>query len=308
MKKNIKASSMIIAIWLVLISVLTAFTIIEYMIPFLKNVRWAQNSVWAYYNSYSWLEKWLYFISTRGGETEETSITSPNDEMIWYEYFTSSVWWSLPALWTWDSEFAEDYDYNTISMWNPIQLSIWNGYLKNGVENLSIKFRVPDLDKAWLDSDYNFVLKDTTEDEDYIINWQISSDSDTLNSTTWALITAKKINSDNSVDGFSLNSDFKWTSIKDGLQKTIVEFYNENCGDGKKCILRFSVINPLKLDENNIVAPYLEWKIKINWQDTIPLRYSRIESTWKSYWFKKSLEIRVPQDTISEALDFTVFQ
>jgi hypothetical protein len=76
-----------------------------------------------------------------------------------------------------------------------------------------------------------------------------------------------------------------------------------------RCILRFSVIN--SLTTTSWTAPYLEWQLKTWETDTspkIPLRYSRIESVWRTYGFQKTLQIRVPQDTVSEAFDFAVFQ
>jgi hypothetical protein len=38
------------------------------------------------------------------------------------------------------------------------------------------------------------------------------------------------------------------------------------------------------------------------------LRHAVIETQWKTFGFRKDLDISVPQQTISEAFDFTVFQ
>jgi hypothetical protein len=131
------------------------------------------------------------------------------------------------------------------------------------------------------------------------------------------LISAKEINKgdidkgqeikleDGKFQGNLINQESTWAIHPQNIN----EFYENNCkNETSKCILRFSVINPLKLTNPNTMAPYLEWKITTEGGKTIPLRYSRIKSTWKEYWFKKELTIRVPQDTISEAFDFTVFQ
>jgi hypothetical protein len=99
-------------------------------------------------------------------------------------------------------------------------------------------------------------------------------------------------------------SDKNWRLI-DWSSQNFWEFYSNYCGSSNRCILRFSIINPLKWKNANI--PYLEWKITSS-PSLLPLRYSRIESTWKAYGFSRDLEIRVPQDTVPEALDFTVFQ
>jgi hypothetical protein len=47
----------------------------EYIVPFLRNIRGAENSVNAYYFSYSGLEKGLFFFSTRDDEKAESSFT-----------------------------------------------------------------------------------------------------------------------------------------------------------------------------------------------------------------------------------------
>jgi hypothetical protein len=54
-------------------------------------------------------------------------------------------------------------------------------------------------------------------------------------------------------------------------------------------------------------VPYLEWYIDFD-SKTVPLRYARIHAEGKSYGFKRDFYIRVAQQTISEAFDFTVFQ
>ncbi len=48
--------------WLVLISSLFAYTILEYMIPFSKNIKWIENSSKSYYQANNWIEMGLYFF------------------------------------------------------------------------------------------------------------------------------------------------------------------------------------------------------------------------------------------------------
>ena len=87
-------------------------------------------------------------------------------------------------------------------------------------------------------------------------------------------------------------------------------FYNTNCSTWNSCTLKFSIVN--KLETEDLIAPvaipYLEWRMEVNSAYTIPLRYSKIESIWKSYWYKKELEVKIPSQTVNEAFDFTVFQ
>jgi hypothetical protein len=299
MKKNKNASSLIIAIWLVAVSIMVAYIIMEYMIPFLRNIKWVENSTSSYYHAYSWLERGLYFFSTRSWNLEWSDKGEPFYSWDYnvdngYEYKTTSSWKTLPAEWTWDSEY--DLDYNTISMWNPIQLSVWYGYIQNTADiwNLEIYFKVPNLNLS-INERINW------QSQDNVINWQLSSNDKTLNSIPDSLIKVEKINNSAisiwSLDGILID----WT-----LQ-TFSTFFSTNCiSTTSRCILRFSVINPLKEATSKANIPYLEWRIKS--PTGIPLRYSRIASTWKSYGFSKTLEIRVPQDTVPEALDFTVFQ
>ena len=52
--------------------------------------------------------------------------------------------------------------------------------------------------------------------------------------------------------------------------------------------------------------PYLEWKMKNS--NDMPLRYTIIKTKWRSIDFEKSLDVKIPQQTVNEAYDFTVFQ
>ena len=73
MNKNKKAFSLILAMWLVLITSLLAYTLLEYMIPFWKNVKGIENSTKAYYQANNWIERGLYHFSTRTNLRSETS-------------------------------------------------------------------------------------------------------------------------------------------------------------------------------------------------------------------------------------------
>jgi hypothetical protein len=99
-----------------------------------------------------------------------------------------------------------------------------------------------------------------------------------------------------------------WKKVSDSSNVAFWIFYTANCLSDK-CILKFSVINELKTtDIPSVSIPYLEWRLNSWWTNMLPLRYSIIESSWKSYGFSKSLQIKVPQETVSQAFDFTVFQ
>lgn len=298
MKKNNKAFSLVVAIWLVLITSLLAYTILEYIIPFWRNISWVENSTKAYYLANSWIEKWLYWFSTRTDLTEESSINNVSNN-YWFSFNTTSSWTVIPPVWRWNSSY--DNDWNKISTWDPIQLSIWNwAFNSTTISNLSIFFRVPEVQisiRPSMDSSTNF------------INWQLTSDSSVLNSNSWSLFNWSNINWSN-IDLSNIDlSELEWVLLN-WFPQNFNTFYDLNCTlINDKCILKFSVINDLVWTHSSFTynLPFVEWKVT-SWSNNIPLRYSIIDSEWESMWFLKSLNVRVPQETVSEAFDFTVFQ
>ena len=287
MKKNKKALSLLIAISITLVMSLLALYILEYMIPFSKNTKNIEQAVVAYYQADSWIENALL------NDTNKNIINPKKD----YSISILKDWYILPPVWQWNSEY--DKNYNIIRIGEPIQLEIWKWQDKL-YSNMWFKFyfKVPDLDK---DNTTAETFKFTSS---WIINWQLSSNSDILNSS-WTYIKWTEIcdskDSCSNIDLWSRN----WRKLDDSQQK-ISDFYDLNCKwTNSGCILKLSVINKLKLD-NWINIPYLEWKITTD--EKIKLRYKIIDTIWKSYWFQKNLRIKVPQQTLNEAFDFTVFQ
>lgn len=309
MQKNNKWSSLLLAMWLVMITSLLAFAILEYIIPFSREIKWIENSSNAYYQANSWIEEALYkvYIRNNSWTLEDTTEYYSESDFSWNKgtkYFTSSSWKTLPPPWEWNSKYDIDRNWNTISQWNPIQLSIWNWMIDSDFE---IAFRVPDLNRDWSSINAETLSWTSTP----IINWQLSSASDTLNAS-WSIIKGGKILSSDKL--FTDNNFFIWESdwaLLDWSDSSFNNFYTNNCSNSWSwCILKFSVVNKIELDHDNIAIPYLEWLLKLdsgNFMD-IPLRYTKITSFWKSYWYKKELEIKIPWQTVNEAFDFTVFQ
>ncbi len=304
MKKNKKAFSLVIAMWIVLVSTLLAYTILEYIVPFSKNVYWVWNSAKAYYNANKGVEKWLYFFSTRGDANimKEVSISS-----TWYTVNTFSSGSVLPKPWEWDSEY--DSNWNTISVWSPIQLSVWYGFVD--LNDLNIYFRTPEINGSRWD----------LRTGSWYISWQISSSTGSLNSNSWSVINESGMD----VDAWKSVSikNLEWTSYDsfwnqvNGIE--IEDIFGSapysgvawfNCSDvSQKCILKFSLIDALETTSWNPI-PYLEWKVEDGSSpaDSLPLRYSIIESVWKSRNFWRELKVRHPQSTLNQAFDFAVFQ
>ena len=299
MKKNKSAFSLVVAIWLVLIMTMLVLYILEYMIPYSKNVKWIENSSNAFYQAENSIEDWLLFFKTRTGSTKFADQSkSFGTSSVDYKYKTISTWNLIPYNWEWNSEF--DTSFNTISQWNPIQLDIWNNVINFSTTKFS--FKIPEIE--W--QNYSLSWSDIA-----IINWQLSADTNTLNAS-WSWILTNDLNSwilDKTIFDWSKQNqknikysewqDLNWNKI------SIKNFYSSNCWNSKKCSLKFSIINKLETT-NWVLIPYLEYKIKTN--NKIPLRFSRIKSEWKSYGFQKHLEVRVPQQTTNQAFDFTVFQ
>ena len=294
MKKTNKWFSIVLWMFLTILLSLTALVILSYIVPFSRWISGIQNASNAYYQSYSWIEKSMAFISSRWNITEEKNTTMTN-EAIGFSYATNSSWSVIPPEWEWNSDY--DKDFNTISQAHPVQLQVWWIFWIDW-NSVEFYFQVPaDLEQGsslyWWDMP--------------IINWILSSTSDTL-TASWSFFTADDINWSCS-SGCSINNR-NWFTLNWDSQE-FWNFYNSNCNNSwNKCTLRLAVVNELKLT-NGTQIPYIEYKIDFDnwaWTVKVPLRYTRINSIWKSYWFQKSLNIRIPQQTISQAFDFTVFQ
>lgn len=299
---NKKAFSLFIAIFLVLITSLLSIYLLEYIIPFARNNKWIENWTRAYYEANKWIEQTLYFIRNRPTITSETWSSMPANA-IWYSINLISSWATIPKPWEWNSEY--DKDYNMLSQNEPIQLWIWrketwNADLDWSNDWIWFKFKVPNI-TTWLSLSWaNYP----------IINWVVTSENEAL-IASWSYITTNQINSEAFIQ-FLYNT---W-SLLDWTPSNLQIFHDLYCnGSNSGCILKMSLINRLVLVNWNTI-PYIEYKL-IRWSPwtnanaanyILPDRYSKINTSWKSYWFQKNLEVKVPQKTVNQAFDFTVFQ
>ena len=289
MKNNKQWFSLVIALWLIVLISVIALSVLEYIVPFSKNVKGLENSAKSYYLSTSWVEEALFYINSRSWSQIKNESSNSVSWLLDYWYNTYSSWVTLPPPWEGDSDY--DIDYNTISVWKPIQLEI--GYWFASMFSWDLfEFRVPDLDSLLTET-----LSGSSSDP--VIAWQITWSWNLIQSNTssWNFITVDNINN-------NTNNPF---SIPDSY---IVNFYSNNCANS--CILKFTIIDNLDVNLSwwiwwSTKAPYLEWRFDNTWA-SIPLRYTIIETKWNSYWFSTNQKIRFAQDTISEAFDFTVFQ
>lgn len=303
--------SLVISMMLVIVIVLMAIVVLEIAIPFSRNIKWIENSSNAYYQANSWVEWAMFDISTKDVWYDKTfDDTNYNSKSMIYKYKIDAKWKISPVAWKWDSDF--DPNWSKVSQWSPIQMEVWNWVL-NWV-NPKIYFRVPNF---WFTSQAkNLTLKWWSDF--HIVNWQISSANETLNASgDTSYLNADKVCTSEDIwatdcinwsNYLIFNSSLKWIDLL-WNEHDVVTFYHDNCLTSS-CTLKLSIINKLQLANiNNFPTslPYLEWRADF-WSPSVPTRTADIESFWKSYGFRKQINVSVPQKTLIDSFDFTVFQ
>lgn len=294
LQKNTWAFSIILAMILTTIMLLVAYNLLEMIIPFAKNTKWIENSSNAYYQSYAWVEESINFIA-KHPVWSSTWKTMPWTA-TWYSITMISSWNIIPQAWKWNSEYNKDW--NRIAPGEPIQL-----YVKNWIDwgNTKFYFKIPSL--TWSTLTISWWISP-------LINWQISGSWYTLNASgTTDMINTWSINDSSSSltsislwDKYWLDLTWTWTHIFKDVYTAPDKL--DNCNN--ICALKLSIINKLFTDTWNPL-PYLEYKIDF-WSTSVPQQYVDINTDWKSYWFKKTINTKYRVDTTSEAFDFTVFQ
>jgi len=270
---------------------LLALYLLEYIIPFSRNTKWMENWTKAYYEANKWIEDVLFSMKKEDAYFETgNTMTGSN---LWYYYSLTSTWTTIPITLDWTSEF--DIDYNKISISNPVQLLLkWNIIWGN----VNFYFKVPQFDDSWSTILFSWWT-------DPIINWQLSSENETLNSS-WSQIMYSDICNSSWCTSWINFSSKNWYTLT-WTWKTFSDFYtDENC-TVSWCILKLSVVNELLTDDFKKM-PYLEYKIDFWTNPSIANYYAIIRTSWKSTWYRKDLKLYIPQQTTIEAFDFTVFQ
>lgn len=279
--------SIILALWLMLILSLTGLYLLEYMVPFSRNVKGIENASKAFYQSYGALENsiiktYSWAKSTRWYEPNPIEFTNVP---LWSSSSVISSGSTIPFAWRGNSEI--DSDWNQLSLTKPISLFVWNNRFSSPTKDMSLSLRVPDFNGATLQNTNDIIL------------WQ-------LNSSTWSLSARDLLHLSNS----SITTENLFTESGYGLDSittpiNFIDFYNNSCGIWQECILKISVVQPL-LKSGWWIFPYLEYQINSN--ITLPFQESYIRAGWKSYGFRKKLEVVLPHRTTSSAFDFTVLQ
>ena len=299
MKQTQEWFSIFLALTLMLLLSFTGLYVIEHMIPFSRNVKGVENASQAFFESYAGIEEAFYDIHSGniGDEFQDSLDVSQSNDFSFIVEATGSL---LPPQGMWQSNL--DLNWNTLSIWKPVQLLIWKGRLNSPLVNNRIRLlrRVPNFDGAWGVSD-NDVLN-TLDGDNEMILWQLSSGDETLFTRSWSLITESDINSSNQTNLWT-----QWGTRLDGVtDERFRDFYAGNCSAlWEECVLKITLIQDI-VSTDNRKLPFLEYQIRTT--ADIPTRFAHVESFGQSSGFGKKLESAVPQETTNSAFDFTIFQ
>jgi len=326
--------SIVIALFLVLAMVLTAQYILSYIIPFWKNTKWIEHSVKAYYEATKSSELAIYQIKDKKiqlNNTDWSGLAAWNVENIFNIEWKSNI---IPPAGKWNSDFNKNA--NKLSLSEPIQLILTNNSFD--LNAITLKISTPDIvtkDEDWNnpqelidlnvnDKDWNALYHNSNWDEIItkadipIIGWSLSSKKNTLTGTSF--ITLWDINNNWGLDKSISVLWLSWKNLQE-KSKWLVAFYQDTvsdewiwaCGatEDNKCILKFNLINKLKVKaDKDFTYPYLEYQINLWWTvaNTLLTKDAHIVAEWKSYWFKRDIELEIPQEATNAAFDFTIMQ
>ena len=300
MKKNHAWSALIITIFVTMILIIVAIYLLEKIVPFARDIKWVENGNISYYRANTALNAAL--LSMSGSDPGlEPALTTPITNGSGMIYRVTANGTTLPQAGQWNSEY--DKNWSILAPGKPVQLLLSND--PTLTQNFS--FRVPDLKR---DGSFAQTLSGTVILP--IINWALSASGDTLQasgsySTGWVFlwgsyIMAAKANSGN----VAFDSNKSWLTLS-GSPDNFSNFYTSKCtSSDPKCTLKLSLINPLLLDDNITIAPYLEYQATFS--TSVPLQTAVIQTEGYAGGFRKNITRYIQQMTTNEALDFTVFQ
>jgi len=92
----------------------------------------------------------------------------------------------------------------------------------------------------------------------------------------------------------------------DGSTQTVNSFYSANCRNSNtKCVLKLSIIGSIK-DTLGVQVPFLEYQIQTS--NPVPTGITQILAQGDYNGYTKQIDIKIPQASLNQAFDFTVFQ
>lgn len=288
MYKNTWGFSIVIALGLSLIFSIIWLFLMEYIIPFSRTTANIEQATIAQYKAFSWVEQSLRLISQQEPWYSSTWSVLSSWPVRRVDYSIAWDWDIIPQAGTWNWISS---DWNRISQIEPIQLLIWDWRISNPFE---LQLRVPDF---WGSGNLEPISAP-------LLLWQVSFENETL-SASWGLIRTNDIATSDSGSTINLWTQ-SWFVISDNTTQNFWQFYNSNCWNSDECVLRVSVINPII--QWGVEIPFIEYQVRPRSWDNIPYQITNIQSTWLSFWFSRTYNVRVPQVTTSAAFDFTVFQ
>lgn len=296
MKKNNDWIAIMLAIVMTFLMTWISLFILSYIKPFASQTKSIENSVEAYYVSYSWVERALF--QNWEITTWEWTVKAYNE--LWKKINTQIV----PSAWEWDSEF--DKNYNILKVGQPLELTFNKPTSSSITTRTKLDIKVPNLD-------FNSTTTERlqTPAKDFILNWTISwTDKNTWDKVTLqanptgGIITTSQINGlEFSIDGLT------WiNTTKNILSQDINDFYN-SLRDGQEVKIKFTLISHDLMTLTSKKIPYLEARLDFSWDNlSVEDRFVNINSSGRVYGFEKNIKVRVPSETTSEAYDFTIFQ
>jgi hypothetical protein len=314
--KNIHNSnkwfSIVLAMWITIVLSLIAILILEFIIPFSRNVKSVENWSSAYYYAYAGVEESLWELAKQTEDGYDYS-TSFSTWATGSQYDLASMTTIIPPAWDGNSEYDEDW--NRFDSHTPIQLALtddsWSKINVN-FNSVNFYFRIPET-SSW-------VTKTLSGSQDIIINWIVSW----LDSTSQPVVLNASGSTNNinyvRVNDINTMTTTPWTPWvlwwRDGLTLDwqsceVQEFFSNSapCAwvwTNTRPILKMSIVNKLE-DTDGGIIPYLEYRIDFAWT-SVPWRYSQINTAGKSNGYKKTMDIKVPQTSTNQAFDFAVFQ
>ena len=310
--------SIVLAMWITVVISLIALLILEFIIPFSRNVKDVENWSAAYYHAYSWIEESLWELSQQIEDWYWRN-TIMSAWATGSKYDLISMTDTIPPLGEWNTQ-QSDKDWNMFDANTPIQLSLtdnaWAKISSIDFGQTEITFRVPDIE--WTGP------KSLSWSNHIIVNWILSWLDNTLPTANPVVLNVSgSFSNHNYITSDDINA---WTVVNigwlngialDGTACTVQQYFANSwwlCSwiwINSRPVLKMSIVNTLE-DNAWWIIPYLEYQIsfKNSWSTPVdvPWRYSQIKTEWKSYGYKKTMDIKVPQLSTNQAFDFAVFQ
>ncbi len=299
-----RGSALVIALLLLFVTAAVSVYVLEKSVPASQGVRGIEDSNLAYYRARSGVETVLARVDP-GNPFSATGATGSSGS-----YFASS---SAPvALIPSPGEGDSDYDqnWNKIGPANPVQIMLPMNF---DIAYSEFYFRLPDVDGDGQLESFSGAYYATNSG---VISWFVSNGSGgyLVPSDAGQIIThgsvAKGVPVTATVSPVLIN--LKGATDQDSNSAPLASKFGAaglDCGH-KKCTLRLSVVQPI-VTSSGQTLPYLEYRIRPMQTSSsgalTPERFLKIASQGYANGFKREIVEKIPQTTVTQGLDTTVF-